>query len=820
MNNSIHIIGNAHLDPIWLWRWQEGCGEVLQTFRSAVDRLNEYDGFIFTCSSASYYKWVEEIDPELFDEITKLVKKGRWVPVNGWWVQPDCNMPGTEGFARQALYSQLYYYEKFGKICEVGYNVDSFGHNAMMPQLLTKSGMRCYVMMRPGMHENPDIPEDLFWWDSADGSRVLTFRISDSYGASGTKSLDREVTNARKRAENDGHGMMIFCGVGNHGGGPTKGDLDYLLKLKNEGYDELKFSSPDRYFEEMCADRLDLPVWSDELQHHASGCYSATSMVKQLNRRAEFWLRSAEKWNTIAALTTDLPAATEKFAEAWRDVCFNQFHDILCGCSIMEAYDDVRDSMGGAMTVAAKEENKALLKLSLNIDTWLDGVSDSVTCHERHHCRNLRFPRPIVVFNPLAHDVESPVRTYHPSKRVVDSDGNDALFQNVRSSRSNDSHLDTEFIAKVPALGYAVYWLWHEDSEFVEAPELQSPVAADVLTIENEYLRVTFDDKNGGISSLVSKEDGHEYVGGEFCVPAIFDNTKPDTWAHMIFRFHDEIAKPELASIELVECGAARAVVRVKHVYNGSYLTQDFILAADSKVIRVKCRILWQEPLTILKMPVTVAGSDPISTYEIPAGFIKRPCNGEEEPALTWGDVTAEGYGVSLISDAKYSYDCPDGTLRLTMLRNCIFADHYSNRPAADFSYTDEGLQRFEYAIYPHKGAAEASEVQQEADKLNQKLVAVPVGYHKGALPRKKSFISVNKPNISLSALKFCEDGSGDVIIRLCETAGKPVKAAIVCDAANAGFYADFGRQEVKTFRIDKDGFVKETDFLEGVTEE
>lgn len=820
MNNSIHIIGNAHLDPIWLWRWQEGCGEVLQTFRSAVDRLNEYDGFIFTCSSASYYKWVEEIDPELFAEITKLVKKGRWVPVNGWWVQPDCNMPGTEGFARQALYSQLYYYEKFGKICEVGYNVDSFGHNAMMPQLLTKSGMRCYVMMRPGMHENPDIPEDLFWWDSADGSRVLTFRISDSYGASGTKSLDREVTNARKRAENDGHGMMIFCGVGNHGGGPTKGDLDYLLKLKNEGYDELKFSSPDRYFEEMCADRLDLPVWSDELQHHASGCYSATSMVKQLNRKAEFWLRSAEKWNTIAALTTDLPAATEKFAEAWRDVCFNQFHDILCGCSIMEAYDDVRDSMGGAMTVAAKEENKALLKLSLNIDTWLDGVSDSVTCHERHHCRNLRFPRPIVVFNPLAHDVESPVRTYHPSKRVVDSDGNDALFQNVRSSRSNDSHLDTEFIAKVPALGYAVYWLWHEDSEFVEAPELQSPVAADVLTIENEYLRVTFDDKNGGISSLVSKEDGHEYVGGEFCVPAIFDNTKPDTWAHMVFRFHDEIAKPELASIELVECGAARAVVRVKHVYNGSYLTQDFILAADSKVIRVKCRILWQEPLTILKMPVTVAGSDPISTYEIPAGFIKRPCNGEEEPALTWGDVTAEGYGVSLISDAKYSYDCPDGTLRLTMLRNCIFADHYSNRPAADFSYTDEGLQRFEYAIYPHKGAAEASEVQQEADKLNQKLVAVPVGYHKGALPRKKSFISVNKPNISLSALKFCEDGSGDVIIRLCETAGKPVKAAIVCDAANAGFYADFGRQEVKTFRIDKDGFVKETDFLEGVTEE
>ena len=177
MNNKIHIVSNAHLDPIWLWRWQEGCGEVLQTFRSAVERIKEYKGMIFTCSSASYYKWVEEIDPDLFAEIKKLVKKGKWVPVNGWWVQPDCNMPSAESFARQALYSQLYYYEKFGEICKTGYNVDSFGHNAMLPQLLNNGGMRCYVMMRPGMHENPEIPENLFWWDSPDGSRVLTYRI-------------------------------------------------------------------------------------------------------------------------------------------------------------------------------------------------------------------------------------------------------------------------------------------------------------------------------------------------------------------------------------------------------------------------------------------------------------------------------------------------------------------------------------------------------------------------------------------------------------------------------------------------------------------
>ena len=154
------------------------------------------------------------------------------------------------------------------------------------------------------------------------------------------------------------------------------------------------------------------------------------------------------------------------------------------------------------------------------------------------------------------------------------------------------------------------------------------------------------------------------------------------------------------------------------------------------------------------------------------------------------------------------------------MLRNCIFADHYSDRPAADFSYTDEGLHRFEYAVYPHSGEAENSGVQQISALFNSRPVTVPAGYHKGGLPLKKSFIGINKPNIRLDAFKYCEDGSGDVVMRLCETEGKPVKAAIVCDLIDAGFYADFNRLEVKTFRINRDGYVKETDFLEGIVED
>ena len=829
MDKKIHLIGNAHLDPIWLWRWQEGCGEVLQTFRSALDRLNEYDDFVFTCSSAAYYKWVEEIDPAMFAEIKKMVKRGRWVPVNGWWVQPDCNMPSEEGFARQALYSQLYYYEKFGKICRTAYNVDSFGHNAMLPQLIKKSGMDFYVMMRPDTRENPEIPGHLFWWDSADGSRVLTYRIPTGYAENGKRALDHAIDVMHETSEKTDTSMMLFYGVGNHGGGPTKGDIEYLQGLSEQESDmSVTFSSPDDFFEEICANQVDLPVWKDEMQHHASGCYSATSLVKQLNRKAENWLQSAEKWNTVVAKTAGMPPRTGEFKEAWRKVCFNHFHDIMCGCSIMEAYDDVRDSDGYAMTVAAEAENNAMLRLTLNMNTWLDGVADTVHTNARHHCRNMAYPRPVAVFNPNSWEVEVPVRTYHPAAKVEDSDHNPVLFQNVRSSRSNDSHRDTVFMAKVPALGYAVYWLWWLPNDEATAEyegDTDVKAAEDTLTIENKYLKVAFDKKTGGIASLVTKADGKEFVSGDrFCVPTVFDNSKPDTWAHNIFKFEDELGAMNLTSIELAEQGALRSVVRVKHSYNNSTLVQDFILASGQKSLRVKCKALWQEPLTILKMPFALAGDKGVSTYEIPGGFIKRPCNGEEEPALKWGDISAEQNGsrcgITVFSDSKYSYSCPENELRLTVIRNSIFADHYSNRPAANFNYCDEGLQRFEYAVCPHSGDVDVTEAALMGEVFANRPVTVPVSYHKGDLPLTKSYITVSAPNVICTAVKLCEDGSGDGILRCRELAGKHTRAMIKCDMLDAAFYSDFGPNEIKTFRIDAEGFVTQTDFLEGIPED
>ncbi len=794
----------------------------MQTFRSALDRLNEYEDFVFTCSSAAYYKWVEEIDPKMFEEIRAMVKKGRWVIVNGWWIQPDCNMPSGESFARQALYSQLYYYEKFGLTCKTGYNVDSFGHNGMMPQLLNLGGMKNYVFHRPGDRENPNVPKGLFWWDSPDGSRVMAYRIGDGYGCSGDEGLERRIARSEELVAEKGHGVMLFYGVGNHGGGPTRGDIEFFRKnLHREGYTELEFSSPDGYFEEMYSSPLDIPSWSDDLQHHASGCYSATSLIKALNRKAENALAAAEKWDTISSVIAGSKPQTEEFKNAWQKVMFNQFHDIMCGCSIMEAYEDVKESEGYALNIASESYNHAVLRIARKIDTWVDGVSDPVF-EVRHETGRERFPRPVVVFNPHSYDVEIPVRTYHPSKAVTDSEGNDVSFQNIRSSRSNDNHLDTLFLAKVPAFGYSTYWL-EFDKESVAPQTLEN---TDDLFMENEYMSVEFDAATGFIKSLVDKKTGEDLASENFlAIPTVINDDKTDTWAHMVFKFHDVKGLMELVSIERVESGALRSVIRVKHKFNDSYLTQDFILAKGQKVLKSECKAMWQEKFTLLKFAFPIGGQDAVSTYEIQNGFIKRPCDGDEEPALNWADLTVsrngKRVGLSIMSDSKYSYDCPGAELRLTALRNVIFADHYSERPAADFNFTDEGLNRFSYGIYLHDGEAECSDIVKEAHIFNNSIVAVPESYHKGELPQVDSFLYTNLPNVQITALKRCEDGSGDLIIRLYETQGiESSKGCVMCKLFDNGFWFDIKKHEIKTFRIDRDTNVREVNFLEGVVEQ
>ena len=280
----------------------------------------------------------------MFEKIKQRVAEGRWAIVGGMWVQPDCNMPSGEAFARQFLYSQRYFLEKFGRIATVGYNVDSFGHNGMLPQLLKKAGFDFYVFMRPGDEENK-LPY-LFDWESPDGSRVTTFRISCVYGdyywgytpeKYGSLSIyEAKVERVKEIVAEDGVPHMQFYGVGNHGGGPTVRCLEDLSRITANEPD-IVYSSPMEYFDDIRNSGIELPLVQTDLQHHASGCYSAGSSIKKLNRLTENRLVSAEKYDVLAGQLTQHSSGKDTIKKAYEKLLFNQFHDILCGCCIEDA---------------------------------------------------------------------------------------------------------------------------------------------------------------------------------------------------------------------------------------------------------------------------------------------------------------------------------------------------------------------------------------------------------------------------------------------------------------------------------------------------
>jgi len=147
--NRLHLLCNAHIDPVWQWEWEEGAAAALSTFRVAVELCEEFDGFVFNHNEAILYRWVEEYEPALFKKIQRLVQEGKWKIIGGWYLQPDCNMPSGESLVRQILCGKAYFKEKFDVAPTVSISFDAFGHTRGLVQIMKKSGYDAYLFFRP-----------------------------------------------------------------------------------------------------------------------------------------------------------------------------------------------------------------------------------------------------------------------------------------------------------------------------------------------------------------------------------------------------------------------------------------------------------------------------------------------------------------------------------------------------------------------------------------------------------------------------------------------------------------------------------------------
>jgi alpha-mannosidase len=802
------MIGNAHIDIPWLWPWPEAMAIGLSTFRAALDRMNEFPDFKFTASSAQLYEWAAAADPNLIAEIRKRVAEGRWDVVGGWWIEPDVNIPNGESLVRQGLYSQRLFQQLLGRTARVGYNPDSFGHPGTLPQILKLQGMHAYVFMRPGAHEK-ELPADVFWWQGADGTRVLTYRIPSSYGI--TRDVQSRMHDFVTKLQEPTKDLMLFYGAGDHGGGPAKETINLILDARKQpGAPKIIFSTPDRYFDDVGARHgvplQGFPVVDDDLQHHSVGCYTAVSEIKKDNRTAEAALMTGEKMAELANVLVGFPYPKSDFSASWKKVLLMQFHDSMAGTALPEAYIVSHSAYGFAKEVADQAIYRAAAKIAWQIPTT-DPASEY-----------------LVVFNPHAWAAKLNVQydlswTFddqggtRSNSFLEDEQGNVIPHQWVAGQTVAGNRKGLVFQAPLPPFGYRQFRVRKIEPYAIAESTFDAvgarhgvPLHATEKGLENERLRVTFADD--GTISMYDKDAGAEvFHGGAGGARAVVIDDPSDTWSHDVHAYTKEIGAFGSASFTVLENGPVRATVRVRTGYGASSMRTDWMLYAGARTLEARVSLDWHEHQKILKFSFPVDVENPVPTYEIAYGFKVRQANGNEDPGQRWIDLSGErngkAYGLTVLNDAKYGYSVQDNDLRVSIVRGAAYAQHQPRKtdPNGEYIWQDQGIQTFRMVLAPHAGAWQDAGVVRMAEELTAPVPVLYQGIHKGTRAQAASFLSVDVPDVVVSAVKQAEDGN-DLIIRCYETAGRATKASLDLGLVHRHWTGEFHPLEIKTLRV------------------
>lgn len=767
---------NAHIDAAWLWREKETVEVCRNTFAAVLKMMDSRPDFTYTQSAAAYYDWMEQKYPDVFEKIKEQVRNGRWEVVGGMWVEPDCNLPSGESWMHHLLLAKSYFRKKLGVDVKIGWNPDSFGYNWNMPQFYLNAGIDAFITQKIGWNDTNIFPYRVFWWEGPDGSRILTYFPYDYVN---------EISNPFQLADwmrqfdaNTGFTkMMVLFGVGDHGGGPTEEMLDRIERLKHlDIYPTVEYCTATKYLDWLKQQNpAEIPTWKDELylEYH-QGTYTTQANMKAFNRHNEALLTSAEKFSSLASLY-GRKYEQPMMDSAWKNILFNQFHDILPGSGIREVYIDATERHKAAEAVAGYELDQSLQTINANVNT--SKITKGV---------------PVVVFNSMAWQ-RTDVATLH----LHEGDLNDyALFDlsgKEIPTQIVDKNLlrrDLIFIAHdIPSMGYKTYELRQQKPKAAAASSSKSS-----SVVENEYFRITVGQDSGWVSSIVDKRSGKELLSGNGNRLQLLED-KPKQWDAWNVGLTGKEYPFKLRKIEIVERGPVRTVLRIvrdclgpsfqrdypTHDFPSSFFTQDIVLYPGIDRIDFKTDVDWWEEHTMLKLAFPLALHDTVATYEIPYGSIQRSTQLRnswekakvEVPASRWADVSAKDFGVSLLNKSKYGYDIKGNTMRLSLLRSPLWPD-----PTAD-----RGKHSIEYSLYPHAGSWKDAKTEARGYEYNNPLIVMTTSTHKGTLPVSNSFVRLEPSNLVLTTIKKSEE-SDEWVVQWYETEGKETPAVLTLPRA------------------------------------
>lgn len=764
-----HVTANAHLDPVWLWDWREGLNEGLSTCRTVLDLMDEFPELTFVRGEASIYEHIERSDPETFARIRAQVAKGRWDVVGGNLVQPDTNLPATEVLVRQFQRGLGYFQRALGVRPTVAWAPDSFGHSAGWPEIYAAAGMKSFAFSRP-FASDLKLPGAAFWWE-ANGSRVLAWRMPIGWYGSARGEVEGRLDQHKAEAQRWGReNVAVFFGLGNHGGGPSRAQIETILRWRDRHPEvSVEFSTLHRFFKALAEEPGALPVFRGELNFALRGCYATAASVKFAYRRTENLLLRTERTAAAVAALTETPMPDLR--EAWDGVLFNTFHDILPGTSIERALADQRAWLGQAWHQAQRVELDALNRLAAQIDTRVaPAAADRPTVV------------PVLLWNSLPVPFDGPVEfevplDYRPLDdfrhkvndvplEVRDARGRARPFQCVATENDFAPEVPwrKRIVARVqiPPCGWQVVTAgWVPKARNVAIPTDLKTAPGRIANRHRSVRAVR------GATSIA--------IGGAANVK-LRVVTMDDPWG--TWGGHDGEAEAnhltkvkavwKIEAVDLLERGSERAALWVRLTSGASWLELTLQLYRGDPAVVVRSRVFWVEKAARLKLEFSTDGA---AEFEVPGGTVRRqPCG--EVPGGRWVRVGEGRRALVLASDALYNFDVTAKNFSATVVRSCRYAANNHSTPAEQpwRPYMDLGEHAFQFAL--GGGGADPAAL---AQRLESPLIAAIMPAHTGKFGRTGSVLRLSA---GLELRVFTRAASGDGwLLRVQNTSPRSVAA-------------------------------------------
>ena len=793
---TVHLICNAHLDPVWQWQWEEGCGEALSTFRTAVRILGEHPGLVFNHNEAVLYRWVQEHDPQLFDEIRRCVREGRWCISGGWFLQPDVNMSGTESIIRQIAEGRRFFRQWFGAEPKVAYNFDSFGHSGGLPQVLVQAGYEMYIHLRPQAPEL-ELPADLYRWRGVDGSEIAALRI-----AVGLYHTERDNIAARLRVGTDlalklGRDVPVFWGIGNHGGGPTRDDLLVIDRfIRDEPRVRIAHSTPERFLEAVRTAIPSAPVVEGDLQRVFTGCYTSLSRVKRKAVQSLGVLTQTECAATSAWWCAGGEYPAEEIADAWRAHLFNDFHDILPGTCTEPAERDALELYGRSADTSRRVRMRAVSVFSRG--TPRDSYVPLTVFNANPSCT-------VVPLEPECMLDLRPKWSGEWHLELFDDEGQALVCQEEQPESLlpfNGWRRKVSFLASLPGVGLRRY-------------ELKIKQGPPARTATRPSIAYTLSDTTGLVDNLRTP-DGTQCLRGNL-LEMLVVHDDGDSWGTDRWSYRDLVGRfaPEPGSVRVIESGPVRTITESAFQYARSRCVLQTIAYSGWPVLEFRLRLMWHERGVRLKLAVPTAFPVAGVFCEVPGGAIARPADGGEHVHGRWLVVEGPGAALGVAHSGLHGIDCLAGEVRLSVLRGAAYCHEQGFRldtHGPERKFMDQGLHEIRLLV----ATGDPFTVRSITPGLADLIAAPPAVYAHlpfGGPAGPVELLSTHPANIRLLACKRSDDGAS-MIVRLQEAAGIGTAGRIVLPGARTEHRIDFKPFEIRTLRIDPSGSCGAADLI------